>query len=354
MIDASNLREMGFTPHTSLPHTLTIICTYKCTAACAQCCFESNPRIKARLSLSTIIDRIDEAHREFGGLRLVVFTGGEAFLLREDLFKGIRHATKLGLSTRVVTNAYWGKSFSGAVKNASYLRDAGISEINISTGLDHQKYVAEASVINAAIALCGVGIPTLITVETDSSTSSCFASINNNEIVMDLVRRGRLLVQRNAWMMFRAEGEERQRGTNASFKGGCDQIFGNVVVTPYDNLSACCGLTLEHIPEMRLGRCSGENMRALYSTQYVDFLKYWIHVDGPEEIISRLFDGNTAVLDGVSHICEACVILHKNDDVKQKLHEKYELVIPEVMARMKLRNELIGREAAQEIPSSQG
>jgi len=75
------------------PHTLTILCTYQCTAACRQCCFESNPSIRGRLTKDTIIARIMEAKRVFSNLKLVVFSGGEALLLKNDLFASISYCT---------------------------------------------------------------------------------------------------------------------------------------------------------------------------------------------------------------------------------------------------------------------
>ena len=36
------------------PTHLTILPTYRCTAACAQCCFESNPHVQGRIPLPRI------------------------------------------------------------------------------------------------------------------------------------------------------------------------------------------------------------------------------------------------------------------------------------------------------------
>ncbi|ELQ07393.1 hypothetical protein [Xanthomonas translucens] len=119
-------------------------------------------------------------------------------------------------------------------------------------------------------------------------------------------------------MPFHNDADERdQEIDHESLRNGCDQIFSNVVVTPHDNLSACCGLTLEHIPEMRLGRCDGSNMDALCYSQSQDFLKFWIHTDGPYAIIESVLGKEYAkILDGVVHICQACAILHKDDEVR--------------------------------------
>lgn len=36
------------------PDTLTVLVTYRCNAACEECCFESNPRVEGRLTLGEI------------------------------------------------------------------------------------------------------------------------------------------------------------------------------------------------------------------------------------------------------------------------------------------------------------
>lgn len=70
------------------PATLTILPTYRCTAACEQCCFGSNPKLKERLSREEIFDAIEQANTAFTTLRQVVFSGGECVMQGEDLYAG--------------------------------------------------------------------------------------------------------------------------------------------------------------------------------------------------------------------------------------------------------------------------
>lgn len=324
------------------PNILTILTTYQCTAACKQCCFESSPEIKGRLSIDVIKSRISEAVQEFSNLSLVVFSGGEAFLLKEDLYEAVNFCTKKNLQTRIVTNASWGKSITTARKIAQQLKISGLGEINISTGKDHQEWIPATSVINAAIALTGEYISTLITVEAGSEASSELSIIIENESIQKLLASKKLRLQTNAWMPFHKSADKRKQSLNLDeIKSGCKQIFGNVVVTPHDNISACCGLTLEHIPEMRLGSCSGSNMGELYRSQVDDFLKYWIHMDGPYTIIERVLEGaSSELLEGVIHNCQACVILHKNKRIRDALSGGYKKFIPEVMTRFHLSNSM--------------
>lgn len=322
----------------NLPHTLTILCTYQCTAACAQCCFESSPQVKGRLSLDAILARISEAKASFPGLKLIVFSGGEAFLLKDDLYAAISHCSALGLTTRVVSNGSWGKSRSNAQRVVDALKAAGIGEINLSTGLDHQAWVPLDSVAQAAAALCAGGVFTLVTVESDTPETDCIGAVRSHPLILQAARTGHLRIQNNSWMPFSAGVEIRVRNFDAAqLEGGCSQIFGNLVVTPHDNLSACCGLTLEHIPEMRLGRNDGSNMLSMYRSQYDDFLKFWIHVDGPYTIVKRVLgEAAEPLLANVSHICQACAILHQTPAIRERLAESYARFVPEVMTRFAL------------------
>src|SRR5262249_34967627 len=106
------------------PTHLTILPTYRCTAACEQCCFESNPHVQGRIPLERILGYIDQAADDFPTLRLVVFSGGECFLLRDDLDAAIARATARGLATRCVTNGYWATSPRAARERIAPLYDA--------------------------------------------------------------------------------------------------------------------------------------------------------------------------------------------------------------------------------------
>lgn len=317
------------------PRSMTILCTYQCTAACKQCCFESSPKLKGGLDGDVIRTRITEAKQEFPHLGLVVFSGGEAFLLKDELITSVAHATSLGLKTRIVSNGFWAKRADRARKLCGELQRSGLGELNLSTGHDHQQFVPEESVVNAAEAAVANGIEALITVETDTGDSDCYMSLRNNERIKTLMKDGRFRIVNNYWMPFHGDAPARQQEADLTLlRKGCSQVFDNLVVTPHDNLSACCGLTLEHIPEMRLGKNDGTNMGELYRAQADDFLKYWIRVDGPYAIIEKVMgDAAPKYLDGVVHGCQACAILHKAPEIRQKVVEAYPSHVEGVLTR---------------------
>jgi hypothetical protein len=213
--------------------------------------------------------------------------------------------------------------------------------------LDHQKWVPVDSVVNAAHALVKTGIPTLVTIESETEYSRSMEIFVSHPMIRDGLATNLLRVQSNSWMPFHAEAERRVNYSSLdTLSSGCSQIFETIVITPHGNLSACCGLTLEHIPEMRLGHLHEDgSMRDLYLSQCDDFLKYWIHVDGPYRIIERLAikDGRDLLKD-VVHICQACAVLHQSQEVRRILSVRYAEFVPEIMTRFVLGASLKSRE----------
>lgn len=324
------------------PHTVTILPTYRCTAECKECCFESNPRIKTKLNYADIIRAIDEAIEAFPLLDLIVFSGGECFTLKDSLYKAIKYASVNGLKTRCVTNGYWAKSKDKAEEIVSILLNSGLSEINFSTGLDHQEYVSEQTIINAANACCEAELTTLIMVEKDTYDSNCRQNLFNDSGITKHVKSGILTIKSNTWMPFQRDYQDRGFQIDKDdIRKGCDQVFENLVITPHGRISSCCGLTFEHIPEMKIGSIHEKGgLKLAYDRQLNDFLKIWIKVDGPLTIIEKLMgeDYIDNQIGSVSHNCQACVYLHKKEDILDKLKESYKEYIPDVMLRIKTQN----------------
>lgn len=320
--------------HTLSPRTLTFITTYRCTAACVQCCFESSPTVKGRLSRDEMIAALRDAKGSFPSLSVVVFTGGEATLLKEDLIAVIAEATSLGLGTRMVSNGSWAKTKASAKRWVEKLVRGGLRELNISSGKDHQEWVPQSSVVNAAEAALEAGLYILVTVEADTEDGRTLEAFSADPTVRGLLKRG-LQLQSNSWMEFKRNQPERRNSVPHHVRvAACEQLHDNIVITPYKEISACCGLTLEHIPEMKVGRLE-DGVSKSYLSQTNDFLKYWIKVDGPAEIIRRVMGQKKAdeLLQGSVHMCHDCAVLHKNSEVRARLQADYQKFVPEIMSR---------------------
>ena len=100
----------------SAPTILTIAPTYKCTAACKECCFRCTSKVEQILETDTILQYIDEAVASFPSLKIMILTGGECFLIAKELPIIISRAKSNGLMSRVVSNGFWATSYETAVK----------------------------------------------------------------------------------------------------------------------------------------------------------------------------------------------------------------------------------------------
>ncbi|MEM9388174.1 MAG: SPASM domain-containing protein [Pseudomonadota bacterium] len=177
-----------------------------------------------------------------------------------------------------------------------------------------------------------------MTVEKDTEDSTCYEALHGDPTMQRLLNEHSDLftLQSNTWMPFHAAAKNRGfQVARAIVDKPCDQVLKNVVVTPFGQVSGCCGLTFEYIPEMKLGALGRQSLRDMFLSQLEDFLKIWIHMDGPYEIIRKLF-GDAEVTRGlanVSHICQACVILHQNPNVRAALIARWHEFVPEVIHR---------------------
>ena len=75
------------------PRAITVLGTYRCTAECEDCCFDSNPRIKHRLSLESIVTFLEQTTASFPQIDTVVFSGGGGSAERSGLWIALtRHS----------------------------------------------------------------------------------------------------------------------------------------------------------------------------------------------------------------------------------------------------------------------
>ncbi|MSE04375.1 radical SAM protein [Lactobacillus salivarius] len=329
------------------PDILTIITTYHCTAECEECCFECSPKLKSRLSLGQIEDFMDEAKELFGNqIKGVVFTGGECFTLGEDLIRAVDKAHSLGYSTRCVSNGYWARTMMTARKKLMELKDAGLDELNISTGDNHQQWISFESVLNAIEVSSELGINSLIVVEGFEESKFKMADIVNNIRFRKIkekqvlgYNKGNIGVLNNIWIPMHEEAKITQKEDyyiteeRALKSEGCNNILTTLGLNPYGKIIDCCGLTMEHIPEMKLGTYEKGNLEYIFNKQFNDFMKIWLWVEGPFKILYYALrkDKNIKINKKLTHPCQACVEIFSNSEIKNTLKTNYQDVVEDVM-----------------------
>jgi hypothetical protein len=323
------------------PQILSLITTHQCTAACDHCCFTCTPKVTKAIPVPRLFTLIDEAVL-LPSMRVVVFTGGECFLLGKNLDRLIAHANRYEMITRCVTNGYWARTIRAARSKADALRRAGLKEINFSTGSFHARYVPTDRIVNAAIASVEAGFTTLINAEICNDDGFTTEFLTEHPVISRYLSDGRLRLQRNVWIE-NAEGRgnakinhtpERSR-FNADRKSGCQTVLNVLAVTPDQHLVACCGLHLESIPDLHLGSVACASIQDVLSQAPDDFLKIWMHVDGPERILEfvRSYDPSYELpLDSV-HPCTTCLHLYKDPHALEIIARHYKVVEDDVIER---------------------
>lgn len=309
------------------PRILSLITTHRCTAACDHCCFGCSPKVTKAIPLARLHALIDEA-AAIPSFEMVGFTGGECFLLGKHLDALIARAHGHGLRTRVVSNGYWAVHPEAARKRVASLCAAGLDEAHFSTGAFHARFVPVDRVVHAVRACAEAGMVTSVWIET--CENSPFDADAVRGALADLAHDRRVFVGTQPWIA-NAEGRGDARlahdpslsrflDANVS---GCSSILDVLSVTPDQTLVACCGFTMESIPELHLGSVADRTIADVLASAPNELLRYWIHVDGPERILRfvQRFDPEYRLPVESPSMCQTCLHLHRDPVARRVLAE---------------------------------
>lgn len=332
------------------PKTLSVMPTYTCPAECKDCGTLSSPRDRTNLSLEAILSAIDQA--EDAGFANVVFTGGEATLRWKDLLVSITHAHELGLPTRIVTNAYWATTPERAAEHLDELLEAGLDEINYSTGDEHVRFIPLDRVVNAVIAALERGLKAHVMIELREHRTVTEKSLLEHPriLALDEEMRRPLHVSESPWMpLDPGNVETYPEGTatnaeNIGMRTGCDSILQTYVMQADGKIGSCCGLGMRIIPELHVGETRGEDFlnRAIEEAEN-DFLKVWMRYKGPEKILAWAAEKDPEIEweNMYAHRCQTCLRIYKDPRVVAVVREHYTEMYAEVLQCAYLEDEFI-------------
>jgi len=304
-----------------------IITTDKCTAACQECCFLCNPNNQNMLTLEQMKSFIDEIKDNIPTVGLIVFTGGEATLLGKKLFEVIKYATINGLKTRIVTNGWWAKNKKSADRMVGSLVDAGLSEINFSTGDNHQEWIDINTIINGCIASMERRLLTVVSIEAFDgaifSMSDFFNDDRVKKIYEGLENKQDLQVIASPWVSI----NKLKNFTHATVKTdsaieGCDSVLSYIGMDEKGEVTACCGITQKKIFEMNLSKLYPDlTIKEMIDKRATDLLKIWIWVDGPKFIYDTIinFDSSLKKNKALIHTCQYCIEIYRNRKLQKSI-----------------------------------
>ena len=304
-----------------LPQRLTVLPTYKCTAACHECCFQSNPRITKRVPQDRLREYIDQA-AEIDTIRLVCFSGGEAFVLGNDLVELVARSSSHGFMTRIVSNGYWATSEKAARKRLSPLIESGLNEINFSTGDDHAEWVPVERVLCGLATGLSFGLGMALMIEERAARrvtrDTVLEQAKAFPALLTALENGVIPILESPWMPFAPDGRPLEAAKhrlanrdNVYMREPCTSVMTTVVVTPDERLGMCCGLPREKIPDLHAGSLRDARMKALVDRSANDFLKIWLFVEGPERILAWAASKDPSIDWELTHVQtrDACQLI---------------------------------------------
>lgn len=327
------------------PTTLSLITTYKCSAACSNCCFECSPTRKEKLSLQVACDHIDNAISVFKKIGVVVLTGGECFLDLDYLLALIKHIHACNLICRVVTNGFWAKSKELALDILTQCKKAGLNEINFSTGDDHLEYVPIEYIKNGIFASVNLNLTVVVNIESGSDRIFNVDEFVKDENISKLIHSDgtnlpKLTIINGVWMPFTKESlpylPTLDKDIFHPSKDRCKNLFTAITISPTNRLLACCGLPVLYLKHLDLGNLEKNTITTLYNKQFDDFIKIWLFVDGPYKILSFIGEKlKTSIpeCNVLSHTCFYCAALFTNPVYLRTVQEHYREVFASVMLR---------------------
>ncbi len=305
------------------PHTLSVITTYKCTAACEHCCFGCDSEETESIPPENIRKYIQQA-TEIPSIKVVVFTGGECFMLGKELDNCVKCATDLGFMTRFVSNGYWATSREAARRRLEKLVACGLREANFSTGEQHAEYVRPEYVRNGAIAAAELGLTTLIMVEAFGESKFDFDAFTNDPDFQRHIQSGTIVLKISPWMKFHGPHKITytptylaQMENNRNMGTGCPTALKVLAVMPSEHLCLCCGLTLHQIPEMWVGSLRQKTIKEILAGVRDDFIKIWIHLYGPDAILryAQKLDPSIKGPHQQAHTCDVCRFVYRDERI---------------------------------------
>lgn len=279
------------------PFELVLITTTRCNLACRECCFGCRPENRAAMDFEQMKNYIDTCLEAYpDSLRILSITGGECMLIEEDVMRAIEYASSKGIKTNMITNGFWAKSYKKAYETIKKLKSLGLYDIAVSTGDRNQIYDTFRGCRNVVVAAARLGIGAEIRLFVNFGKSDYLQLLNNDKILTKLIKQERIRYVILDWSKdFSNETTNgRLHPTRCRpWNNGkpCDSLFKSIILTPYGDVMACCGISCARIPYMRLGNINEDcGIRAIYNRAFADALKVWLHKKGPGAILRYIYD----------------------------------------------------------------
>ena len=254
---------------------LALFLTYRCTAKCRHCFFDSGPERKEVMNLKMGLRIIDEAVNL--GAEWVSFTGGEPFLELKLLTEMLKYSSERGLKTEAVSNCYWANTSKEAEIKLKSLKRQGLDVLNISLDDFHQEYVPIDHVRTAYNVAKSLGLKIVIMTTTNKNsriTAKTVPNLLNDEKIQNL--KGKKILRPNA-LIIESQAIPIGRGENLTdleysliTEVKCGDVLRDIGISPIGDVYPCCGALASRL---NIGNVNDQDLKSiLKSANEIKFL----------------------------------------------------------------------------------
>lgn len=307
------------------PREIVLLTTFRCNAACVDCCFGCRPDRGRTMTLEQMTQYIDLCLEVYpDSLRTLSLTGGECFLLGDDLKAVLRYGKERGLGGTIISNGYWGGNYKYALALLMELKDCGLQSIGFSMGDDHNHRIPMRNCRNAAVAAARLGMKPGLRVESRSFEKK----IVKDSVFLKLINSGAINLEWWGWQEYNNETCHKKfhpwRYRPYGESKPCDSLFHNIILTPYGDMMACSGIGCMRNPYMRLGNIEREPVKEVYERACQDALKVWIHCKGADDVLQYVYDNSENIrFHRSGAACQGCIEIFENPRILPLLRERY-------------------------------
>ncbi|WP_282920567.1 radical SAM protein [Ignavigranum ruoffiae] len=325
------------------PISIGIMTTKRCTAACQECCFQCSPQRTETFTIEQIYNIIDSL-KVFKNIKVIAWTGGECTLLGDNLRKAISYSKKQGYENRIVSNGWWATSEKRAKGFISKLIEAGLDEINISTGDNHQTFIQFDIALEAAISAAELGISSILSVEKRNNAIFNEEDVYNHPRYKEFQKNNRNInlfrVISPIWVSFHSDNVFSYDLNESDLTSeGCSDIFETISISPDGGVGLCCGLTIDYIDALKLGDNSQfldnpEKVLINYDNSLNDFIKIWIYTEGPLEILRQVKQWDSSFdYPKFIHKCLYCSYIYNDEQTIKIIEKNYKRILQRVLRK---------------------
>ena len=311
------------------PREIALMFARTCNIVCRHCGIESSPWNRSRMKLEDAPGWIIEA-AAIPDFHRVTFTGGEPFLFQDEHAELIGLCTRLGLTTRVVTNGFWASKLESGMRVLERMKEAGLGELNFSADKYHLEFLDAGTLRNALECARRMGYARIVSfvTNTDDPPLDDFSAMygipreqllelrpllaERQQDVIDELKEEKIFIFAGGLIgLGRAaeHPEELRYFPASSFPAQrCQEVLNKPVIYPDGDFQACC-CAGGKIKTFTVGNAHRESLADLFAAMSARSHYRMINSHGPKELYDcvRRARPDLPRSGEYTSVCELCV-----------------------------------------------